>query len=116
MDVLTISKNHYTIVVVKGRLDSLTADNLQACLSALFNEGIIFLIVDCTALEFLSSSGMRAILISLKELEKLGGRLLFASCRQPILEVLELSGIGKYLELFPSLTDAERAINHISRS
>lgn len=113
MQLFTIAKEHYTIITITGRLDALTADNLQASLTTLFKSGSIFLIVDCNGLEFLSSAGMRAILICLGEAKKCSGRLVFSCFNTTVLEVLKLSGIEKYLESYPSLEEAERAMFYI---
>ena len=115
MQLSTYAKECYTIVTVKGRLDSMTADNLQASLTTLYNEGAIFLIIDCRELEFLSSAGMRAILICHREIEKLSGRLIFTGFSAQVLEVLDLSGIGKYIESCQELEEAERIIFRIQQ-
>jgi len=115
MQLSTHKKECYTIVTIKGRLDSLTADNLQASLTTLCNEGTLFLIIDCQALEFLSSAGMRAILICHREIEKLSGRMIFTGFSPQVLEVLELSGIGKYIESCQELEEAERIMFRIQQ-
>ena len=115
MELNSVLKDYYAIVTIKGRLDSLTADNFQTYISKLLSVGTVFIIVDGKELQFLSSAGLRAILICFKEIEKLSGRLIFTSLTAPIIEIIELSGLGKYIESFASLEKAEHAMHHIQR-
>ena len=110
MHLSTQTKEHYTIIAIQGRLDSITADDFQASLGMLIERGQTFLIVDCKSLEFLSSAGMRSILICAQAVKQRSGRLIFSGFSEQTVEVLEFSGIGKYLESYSQLEQAEQAM------
>src|SRR5262249_43195763 len=106
----TVTKEHYVIVKLKGRVDVPAADDLYATLTTLYQSGSPFLIVDCEMVDFLSSAGMRQILVCVHEIRSLSGHIFFTGFNARVLEVLELSGIRKYIELYPSLEEAEKTM------
>jgi anti-sigma B factor antagonist len=65
------------------------------------------LIVDLTALTFCDSTGLRALIGAVKEVDVLGGRAVLAL--QPE-QLLDLSGLSEFLRVTNSLEAAERRL------
>lgn len=97
---MTITKssngNSLTFALV-GRLDTSTAPQLESELKASL-EGITELILDFSALEYLSSAGLRVILATQKVMNK-QGRMIVKNVNETIMEVFEVTGFVDILTI-----------------
>ena len=95
-----------TIVNVTGSVDALTAAELSQVLSNQITAGHTKLIVDLTAVEFMSSAGLRTLLGAVKEARSNGGDLRIISTNPGIDKVLRMSGFHNIAKVFPSQAEA----------
>ena len=92
---ITISQNDSTKqVALDGRLDTLTAPDLEKELNPL--DGITELCIDCKDLEYISSAGLR-VLLSLQKTMNKQGQMILTNVRQEVMEVFELTGFTDIL-------------------
>ena len=77
-------------VVLSGRLDTTTAPQLEAELKASL-EGVETLIFDFTALEYLSSAGLRVLLAAQKTMNRQGS-MVVRNVNETITEIFEVTG------------------------
>jgi anti-sigma B factor antagonist len=99
------------IVAIDGRLDSGTAPSLDQNLTAAITKGLKRIIIDFVRIEYMSSAGLRVILKTAKELERLGGMLVLCSLADYIQEVFEISGFTEFLSIKENRNDAESVFN-----
>lgn len=88
------------------RIDQLTAFSFEEQSGALLTHGHNKVVVDCSGLEYLSSAGLRALLILAKKTKSAGGSLVFCSVGGTVKEVLEVSGFGSLLGIYPGPDEA----------
>jgi anti-anti-sigma factor len=88
------------------RIDQLTASSFEEQSAALLTQGHNKVAVDCSALEYISSAGLRAFLIVAKKTKSAGGALVFCSVGSTVKEVLEVSGFGSLLGIYPGTEEA----------
>lgn len=93
MDITVISGAPDARIAVSGRVDTSTAPELTAFVSDLPGE-LTGLAVDCSGLEYLSSAGLRALLIAHKRVARAGGRLVLEHVSLAVLDVLTLTGFS----------------------
>ena len=92
-------------VFLSGSLDAQVADSVEtAFITLLEKERTI--IVDCSEMRFLSSSGMRALLVAIKESEKRKSRLLFYGFSEEVAHILEMAGLLKRFNHFATKEEA----------
>ena len=103
---------HIGIVMLAGRLDSSTSPDVDDRLvgAPLAHQDMV---IDCAALEFLSSAGLRVLLRLYKKLGPSGGRLVLCSATAGVREVLEISGLAEFL---PVVDTRELAMERLSRA
>lgn len=106
MHISSLDKEHYTVISLSGRLDVSTAGSLSAYVTTLIREGKIFLIIDCTDLEYISSPGIGALLGIVKDIDNVSGKLLFAAFSPRIAEVVTIAGFDKCLKIYKAIEDA----------
>lgn len=108
MDIIESFENDIGIVTISGRVDASNADILEAFL-ATFSHKTMNIIVDCSKMDYLSSAGMRALLVTEKLLHKENGKLSLASIQAPILNILHHANVDTYFSIFPTLAAAKAA-------
>ena len=77
-------------VVVAGRLDTITAPELETSLRESY-AGVSKLVLDFAALDYVSSAGLRVILLAQKTMNK-QGEMVIRNVNESINEVFEVTG------------------------
>ena len=99
-------EENITTVAVSGSVDALTAPDLARAIVDQIAEGHVYLVVDLTGVEFMSSAGLRTLLGAVKESRSQGGDLRIASTNPGIDKVLKMSGFNNIAKVFTSNADA----------
>jgi anti-anti-sigma factor len=97
-----------TIVQVEGRLDTANYAAFEAEAAALLNNGSTAYIFDCAALSYVSSAGLRTMLVLRKRLHAAGLPLRLCQLQPAVLQVFEISGFTNIFEIRATLEDALR--------
>jgi anti-sigma B factor antagonist len=110
MKIETTEENGVTILVLDGRLETATAAIFDQTYSAAFASGARKFVLDCTALKYINSAGLRSILQALKQLSANSGKLAVASPGSMVLEIFEISGFKFLLTIRPDRPAAVAAL------
>jgi len=94
----------------QGRIDGFNASDFEKALRDGVADGDGALVVDMADVSYISSAGLRAILLTAKTLAQ--RRMKFALCAPsaPIREVLDISGFDKIVAIHDSRGDALAAV------
>lgn len=96
------------LVNLKGVLDAGTAVELEMALSPhLKNAAIDTFILEVHDLTFISSSGLRVMMIIIKHLAPRKGRLYMVGAADQIAGLVTMSGMGKWIHLRNSVQECE---------
>ena len=106
MAIRTRNDRDAVVVEVSGRLDAVTAPEFEAALNASIQQGNLRYVIDLDGLEYVSSAGLRGILVIAKLLRSKGGQLRFANVRGTVREVFDISGFGSILTIDESVAVA----------
>ena len=91
--------NEETIVVIEGRLDTVTAPELDKQIRPLYAESGIKVVFDCNALEYVSSSGLRVVLTAHKMLTAKGSKFALRGLSPEVRSVFDLTGFSRILTI-----------------
>jgi len=94
------------VISLKGRLDSVTSPMLEKDLTDLMAGGERFLVMDLGDLEYISSAGLRSILVAFKRFKEKEGKLVLTSLKSVVREVFEISGFSTIIPIFESVDSA----------
>jgi anti-anti-sigma factor len=89
------------VLHVAGAVDSTTAPKLQEALLHATDACAGAVELDLGKVSFMSSAGLRALLMAAKALQKRGERLSLANVPPPILNVLNLTGFATFIDIKP---------------
>ena len=106
MEIQTRREGNAAVVSVRGRLDAVTAEDYRNAVRVLVETGTTRVVVDLRDLDYISSSGMSALVLTTRWLKEKDGRLGVASLRESIHSVIRMCGIEKLLEIYASVPEA----------
>ena len=84
-------------LALEGRLDTLTAPKLEDCLNAEF-PGLTDLVFDMKDIEYVSSAGLRVLLMAQKNMNAQGG-MKVVNVNDTVMEIFELTGFADLLNI-----------------
>lgn len=99
MNISEEAVNGVTILRTEGRIDSGNAGEFEACLVKAVGGGANRLVVDMAKLSYISSAGLRCLLIAAKKARPSGGRIALSAMAPHIREVFDLSGFSSLFEI-----------------
>jgi anti-sigma B factor antagonist len=89
-----------------GDIDALTADEASAFLNAQLDGGRDQLVFDLGQVNFMSSYGIRLLLEILRKSREQGGDLRLAQAPPGVARTLEITGLPRILNAYPSVDEA----------
>ncbi len=98
MDVNEETIDGVLVVSPSGRLDSNTSPEFETYLFGRLEE-TPSLVIRFADVDYISSAGLRVMLMAAKKVKQLGGRLVLCDIGEPIREVFEISGFLSILEV-----------------
>ena len=98
------------VLEIKGRLDGLASPELEKTIQAALNARPPGLVLDFTAVEFVSSAGLRVLLSASKRCRQQGTKLALFSIKGNIAEVFDMGGLTAFLPNYPDRAAALLAV------
>ena len=106
MDIQTERKDGTLIAKAEGRIDGVNARDFEEALKAAISDEDSTVVMDLEGLSYISSAGLRVILLIAKTLRKRNAELMLCSLSDPIREVFEISGFDKIIPVHASREQA----------
>ena len=106
MDISIAERGRVTIVVVEGSVDTMTSDTLAGTLKEQISRGHPLLVADFSQVTYISSSGLRTVLGTMKESREQGGDFILAGPNENIMKILEMSGVSNLIKVYPDVDQA----------
>lgn len=109
---MQVSTRHHadaTVATLTGRIDHQTAAQLEAALAPLLaeagaNRGA--LVLDFAGVDYISSVGLRVLMIAAKQMREHQAQLLVAALQSVVVEIFTISRFNRILTVTPTLDDA----------
>ncbi|MCI8300003.1 MAG: STAS domain-containing protein [Lachnospiraceae bacterium] len=97
MDIMENLNGNQLCISLEGRLDTTTAPQLEKVLADRL-EGLTELVFDMSALDYLSSAGLRVLLGAQKRMNKQGSMKVM-NVNETIMEIFEVTGFADILTI-----------------
>ena len=98
------------IVKLAGRLDSSTAQPAEESFTRLLATGVPHLAVDMSELGYISSAGLRVLLVIGKKVQQANGKIVLFGLVANVREVFSISGFDKIFAIQPDRAAAIAAV------
>ena len=111
MEVTTERRDGVLTARVSGRIDGSNAAGFEKTVRAAIEDSDRAVLIDCEGLSFISSAGLRVVLLTAKTL--MGRNAGFAPCSmsEPIREVFRISGFDTVVAIHPIREEAFAALD-----
>ncbi len=106
MQISVKTTNEVKVLAFEGRLDTQTSPDAQQQLTRLIEEGETKILVNLEKLDYISSAGLRVLLVVAKQLKTTDGELRICSLNEVIKEVFDISGFDMILPISASESEA----------
>jgi anti-anti-sigma factor len=107
MEVRLEEKGSFTVINPIGSLDFNNSTDFEKRVMSVIEAGKLNIVIDFAQLNFISSAGLRVLLMTAKKLKSSGGKLGLSSLNEQISEVLTISG---FTAIFSIFSDSDEAI------
>lgn len=86
------------VATLIGELDTAAAPETEKVLQPLLDSKGKDIVIDCTELEYIASSGLRLLLGILKKAQEVGSRVVLKNVNDVVKDVLDLTGFVSIFE------------------
>jgi anti-anti-sigma factor len=100
-----------SIIELTGRIDSVTSANVEATIDSALDAMPSALVLDLAGVTFVSSIGLRVLLMAAKRCRKQNAQLVLHSVTPQIVDLFGLSGLKAFFPIYPTREAALAAIN-----
>ncbi len=98
------------VVSLGGRIDSTAAVEFEEKLIEIIDKGNNTLIIDFKNIQFISSAGLRVLLLAAKKVKPYGGKIILCKMSKDVKEVFDISGFSSIFNIYDDVSDAIKAI------
>jgi anti-sigma B factor antagonist len=106
MEITEEIKNDILILNLVGKLDTITSADLQKKTQEVLSDGHTRIILNFKDLNYVSSAGLRVLLMAQKRVKPSGGNVMLTGVQEQVMEVFTISGFTPLFSFFPSVEEA----------
>ena len=99
MEINSQEQEKASVLRIQGRLDASSAPDLEKRLCEVIDSTDKAVILDFSPLVYISSAGLRVLLMSAKKLNGTGRAFLLCGLNANVMEVLKITGFHRILEI-----------------
>jgi len=106
------------VAVPVGPIDHANAQGLQEALAPLLNSpppGSAALVLDLSGVDYISSMGLRVLMVAAKQLRARGMRIAVAALTPVVKEIFDIARFNHVTEVFPTVRSALDGISTAAR-
>jgi len=89
------------VVTARGRLDGAASGTFADQIQALIGSDQPKLLIDFSGVDFVTSAGLRAVLMILKKVKSMNGAFALCGVQKPVREVLDITGFAGMIDIHP---------------
>ena len=106
MTIIEKEKDGILELSISGRLDAVTAVEADKDFNNLISEGHKSLLINLTELDYISSAGLRVLLVVAKRIQHNNGQVVLCALSENVNEVFEISGFSSIFSIFANTEEA----------
>ena len=93
IEIETPTSSGQTIIQLNGKLDANTTMIVEQTLLSEIAAGQKNLVIDCANMDFISSAGLKALIMAIKKTKVFGGTITLVALQRNVKDVLDMSGL-----------------------
>jgi anti-anti-sigma factor len=110
MTIEMTSQTKAVVITVRGRMDAESTDEFNSVCDRCIDDGWLYLVLDLSGLQYISSAPLGSVVRLAKKLEAKGGAVLLCGPRGMVREVFEITNLLPLFKVFDSTEAACQSI------
>lgn len=106
LDIQVRREGPVCVMSLAGEVDVYTAPDFKRQLAEAIDGGCEHVVVDLSAVEFMDSSGLGALVSGLSRIKERDGTIRIAAARETILKVFKITGLDRVFPLYDEVGQA----------
>jgi anti-anti-sigma factor len=103
MEIKSNVQGNEVLLKASGRVDTTNYNDFEKSVNELLADNIKQLIIDCSEINYISSSGLRVFLTIQKTMMSRGGKFSLFAMQQGIKEIFDISGFSSIFSIYPDI-------------
>ncbi|HLZ17211.1 MAG TPA: STAS domain-containing protein [Cyclobacteriaceae bacterium] len=109
-----LQENGADIIAVIGEIDASSSIELDLAIAKSVGEGFTKILVDCHALEYISSAGLGVFMSYIEEFRDKKIQMVLFGLKEKVVNTFEILGLAELLHIRESKSDALKLANELS--
>jgi anti-sigma B factor antagonist len=106
MEIHKLLIRNIPVLNVSGKIDAVTSKQLESAIEEALKLEAEIMLLDLREVEYVSSSGLRVLMVAKERLRKREGDLRLASLQPLVSEVFDITGLKQFFSIYPSQGEA----------
>ncbi|TAM79818.1 MAG: anti-sigma factor antagonist [Acidobacteria bacterium] len=98
------------VLAIGGKINTEASESFSKKMTSLIENGARQMLLDLSGVDYINSSGLRALLAAAKKMADLGGKMALADVAELIYRVLEVSGCTSHIRVYHSREEALKSL------
>lgn len=94
------------VILPRGFVNAHTAPEFEGALRRALGDGRVRIVVDCSALVYIASAGLGAMMGTIEEIRDAGGDLRVSGLNDTVRNIFEILGLHHLYRVFPTAVEA----------
>jgi len=109
-----LQENGTDIIAVIGEIDASSSIELDLAIAKSVGEGFKKILVDCTALEYISSAGLGVFMSYIEEFREKKIQMVLFGLKEKVVNTFEILGLADLLQIRENKSEALKLANELS--
>jgi len=102
------------IIVVIGEIDASSSIELDLAIAKSVGEGFKKILIDCNAMEYISSAGLGVFMSYIEEFKDKGISMVLFGMKEKVINTFSILGLADLLHIKNNRAEAKQLINELS--
>lgn len=108
IEIRRTNRDAVAVLELAGRLDVTTSSQLEDAINGVFDSNDRTLVIDCSELKYISSSGLKILLLAARRFGSADGRVVLCGVEGPIRKVFDISGFSSIFSIKDTQEEAAK--------
>ena len=113
-DIMNINysdKDSISIIHISGRIDGNNSSAVEEELNSVLRTGKKLILIDLSGVDYISSSGLRVFLTTLKKIKSFNGKMKLSGLKPFVMSVFTISGFTNLFEIYENCDTAYQSFS-----
>ncbi|MBL8994987.1 MAG: STAS domain-containing protein [Spirochaetia bacterium] len=109
MEIRTEKKGKWFIIYIEGRLDVMLSQKLEGMVLESINKGELFVLFNLANVEYMSSSGLRVFISTMRKLNEKNGEIRLCHMSESVRKILKIVDLEGMFRIYDTEEEAIKA-------